>query len=380
MLTLIRNASLFAPEKLGQKDMLICFGKIVSVEDKIESFPGVKNVINAQGKTVTPGFIDQHIHITGAGGKYGFASMTPEIMLSELVACGSTTVMGLLGTDGTTRSIKTLYAKAKALTDEGISAYMLTSYFGIDPVTITGSIQDDMMFVDKVLGCKVAISDERSDFPTAHELLKHLRAVTVGGMIAGKKGILHLHLGLLDSRIDVLMELVKDFQYPIQHISPTHVTKSKDLFDQSIEFAKLGGMIDITTGGTKYTDPYKSVIYALDQGVSIDLLTFSSDGNAGLAKKDENGKMIGFKKAPIDLNYKQLQALVKEGGLPLQDALKLITINPANNLGLKNKGRIQTGADADLCFFDEDLKLSDVMAKGVMMMEDYTVNIKGNFE
>lgn len=380
MLTLIKNANLYTPKKIGKKDILISFGKIMKIEDSIKVVGGLMDVIDAEGKTVVPGFIDQHIHIIGAGGKYGFASMTPEIMLGELIACGTTTAVGLLGTDGTTRSIKTLYAKVQALTEEGLSAYMLTSYFGIDPVTITGSIQDDMMFVDKVLGCKVAISDERSDFPTAHQLLKHLRAITVGGMISGKKGILHLHLGLLESRLDVLMELVKHYEYPIQHLSPTHVGKSKELFDQAIEFAKMGGMIDITTGGTKYTDPYKSVLYALDQGVSIDLMTFSSDGNAGLAKKDEAGNMIGFKKAPVDLNYKQLQELVKSGGLPLEDALKLITANPAKNLGLKNKGQVVEGADADFCFLDEDLNLTDVIARGQLMMKDSEIIVKGNFE
>ena len=163
---LIKNANVYTPKHIGMKDILIGEEKILAIEDKIELDSKICPQWDAAGKIVTPGFIDQHIHITGAGGKNGFASMTPEIMLSELIACGSTTVVGLLGTDGTTRSIKNLYAKVKSLESEGLSAYMFTGYYGIEPTYITSTIQEDMIFIDKVLGCKIAITDIRSSYPT----------------------------------------------------------------------------------------------------------------------------------------------------------------------------------------------------------------------
>jgi beta-aspartyl-dipeptidase (metallo-type) len=306
--------------------------------------------------------------------------MTPEIMLSEFIACGTTTVVGLLGTDASTRSVKTLYAKTKSLEQDGLSAYMFTSYFGIDPITITGSIMDDMIFIDKVIGCKLAISDERSSYPDTKEILRHLRDIHVGGLISGKGGVLHIHLGGLSTKMDILFELVKDFEFPIRHISPTHVGRSKDLFDQAIDFAKLGGIIDLTTGASKYTDPWKSVMYALECGVSIDNLSFSSDGHAGLVKKNELGQVIGVTKAPIYQNLEQVRALVKEGNMPITDAIKPVTTTPARNLSLKNKGRIKVGADADLCFFSDDFELTDVWAKGQNMMRNGDLLVKGPFE
>ena len=380
MLKLIKNANVFAPAAQGQKDILIGGEKILAISDKIDSFAQVTEVWDAEGKSVTPGLIDQHVHFCGAGGKHGFASMTPEIMLSEFTACGTTTVVGMLGTDASARSIKTLYAKTKALDKEGITAYMFTSYFGIDPVTITGSIQDDLIFIDKVIGCKVAISDERSSYPTTLELLRHLRDVHVGGLISGKGGIMHVHLGGLSSKMDILFQLVKEFEFPIRHISPTHVGRSKVLFDQALDFARLGGIIDITTGASKYTEPWKAVMYALEQGVSIDNLSFSSDGHAGVAKKDANGREVGFGMAPINQNLLQMKALVQQGGIDLAEALKLITTNPAKNLSLPQKGKIAVGADADLCFFDRQMNLTHVIARGQLMMQDSKILVRGNFD
>lgn len=377
---LIKNADIYTPNQIGVKDILIGEEKILAIEDHIEFDGKYCKYWDAAGKTVTPGFIDQHIHITGAGGKHGFASMTPEIKLSDLIACGSTTVVGLLGTDGTARSIKNLYAKTMSLESEGISAYMFTGYYGIEPTYITNTIQDDMIFIDKVLGCKIAITDIRSSYPTELELLRMLRQITVGGMIANKKGILHIHLGNLKPKMDILFKLVEEYEFPISHISPTHVGRTKALFEQAIAFAKLGGMIDITTGASKYTDPYKAVLYALENGISIDKMTFSSDGNAGLDKLDENGKLIGFRKAPIDQNYLQVKQLIETKEVSIEDAIKLITLNPANNLGLKNKGIIEINADADLCCLDKDFVLTDVFAKGKLMMENKVVIVKGNFE
>ena len=374
---LIKNANLFAPHSMGTKDVLLGGGKILLISNHIDSVSNAK-VIDIENKYLVPGFIDQHVHISGAGGKHGFASMTPEIKITELLENGITSVLGLLGTDGATRSLKSLYAKVQALNQEGISAYMHTGYYGIDPLHLMKNVQEDLIYIDAVLGCKIAISDIRSSYPSDRELLRLLRQVKVGGMIARKKGVLHVHLGNLSSKMDPLFKLVKDYQFPIEHISPTHVGRTKDLFDQATDFAKMGGMIDITTGASKYTDPYKAVIYALDKGVSIDRLTFSSDGNAGLDKLDDQGDLIGFRSAPISESFQQVKQLINEG-VSLEHAISLITLNPAVNLGLAHKGRIEVGADADLCVLDDTYSITDVFAHGCFMMQDRELTIKNSF-
>jgi beta-aspartyl-dipeptidase (metallo-type) len=364
---LIKQAKIYSPAYLGKKDILIGAGQILAIEDEINIDLKLVEIFDASNKIVVPGFIDQHIHLTGAGGNHSFASMTSELQLSELIACGTTTVVGLLGTDGTTRSLESLYAKVKALEQQGITGYMFSNYYGLPTITLMNSVKDDIVFIDKVIGCKIAISDIRSSYPSDQELLRLLTQIHVGGLLAGKGGILHVHLGGLNTGMDPLMDLVNKYNFPIKYISPTHVGRSKPLFDQAIEFAKMGGMIDITTGASKYDEPYKQVLYAIEAGVSIDQMTFSSDGNAGLSKIDSNGCKILYK-APIDQNLAQVKLLIKEGGLDISDAIKLITSNPAKNLSLKHKGDIAVGADADFCFFNDDLDLQEVIAKGKLMM------------
>ena len=91
----------------------------------IETAPYME-ITDGSGKQLTPGLIDRHVHVSGGGGEGGFATRTPEIQLSALIQAGITTVVGLLGTDGVTRSVEDLIAKVKALKSEGISAYAMT--------------------------------------------------------------------------------------------------------------------------------------------------------------------------------------------------------------------------------------------------------------
>ena len=81
---LIRNTNLYSPTSIGKKDILISNGKIVAIEDRIDDHPLFNNVLDVKGAITTPGFIDQHIHVIGAGGKHGFASMTPQLHLGDL--------------------------------------------------------------------------------------------------------------------------------------------------------------------------------------------------------------------------------------------------------------------------------------------------------
>ena len=112
---LLRGGELYAPEKLGRRDLLIGGERILAIAEHLEApnLPGCQE-IDARGLTLCPGLIDQHLHLIGGGGEAGPHSRTPEVRLSSLLEGGITTVVGLLGTDAITRHPESLLAKARS--------------------------------------------------------------------------------------------------------------------------------------------------------------------------------------------------------------------------------------------------------------------------
>ena len=163
---LIKNAHVYAPEDLGIVDVLIGGGKILKMAEELpeEKSYGVE-VIDGKGKILIPGLIDAHVHILGGGGEGGAKTRTPEIMLSDITTGGVTTVVGCLGTDGCTRTMTNLLAKAKGLEEEGITTFVYTGSYQVPVRTLTGSIMDDLILLEKVVGTgEIAISDHPGGF------------------------------------------------------------------------------------------------------------------------------------------------------------------------------------------------------------------------
>lgn len=385
--TLIRNGMVFAPQKLGVQDILIVGNIIVQIGHELavpRSLPDLE-IIDAKGKVIVPAFIDQHVHLIGGGGESGFNSRTPEIQLSTLIRTGITTVVGLLGTDGFTRHMETLYAKTKALEAEGITAFLHTGSYTIPSVTITGSVVKDIMFIDNVIGVKVALSDHRSSHCSAEELTRLASEARVAGMLSGKPGMVHIHMGRGKARMDMLFDVVERSDIPIKQFMPTHVTRTKELFGQAMEFAKLGGRIDITAIAENDKNPElkpsKAIMACIRAGVPTDHITVSSDGNGSIPKYDSDGKVIGMRVASVDTLLSLFRNLVRIEGVEIDEALPFLTSNVAKALDIyPRKGKLDVGSDADLLVMDRDLRLEAVFAKGTKMMDCGQVLCKGNFE
>ena len=377
---LLKNANLYTPKFLGKRDVLVGGGKILSIGEGLNFNIEGLEIYDLKGKVLAPGLIDQHVHITGGGGEAGYHSRTPEITLSQIVKYGTTTLVGVLGTDGVTRSLENLYSKAKALEFEGISTFIHTGSYTSPCVTFTGDIAKDLILSDKVIGVKIALTDNRGSYVSKEELIKILSKIRIGGMVSKKGGVLHMHMGGLSEKFDNVFKVIKDYEFPVHYFSPTHCARTKDLFNEALKFQKMGGNVDITSGGSKFAPLHEVVAYGLENGLNLERLTMSSDGNGSVPKFNENGELVGYGCASCASNLEVLQALVRNKILKIEDTLALMSKNVARYLNLSQKGEIKVGNDADLCVFDEELNLYDVIAKGEFCVKDEKVVKKGFFE
>ena len=385
MIKLLKNASVYSPAPLGIKDILIVGEKVCRIADKItgyEDLPDVE-VYDLAGKTVVPGYIDLHVHITGGGGEQGPTSRVPESQLSSFVINGITTVVGLLGTDGVTRSIENLVAKARALTEEGITAYCLTSSYGYPATTMTGSVEKDIMMIPPIIGVKVAVSDHRSSNPTGEELIRLATDARRGGLLSCNPGLVIMHMGHGKGGLDPIFYALDHSDIPIKNFLPTHVHRNMELINQGVELIRRGGYIDFTTPceDEGIEGKAEKLMYCLScEGVTADHVTMSSDAYGSQPRFDDKGNCIGLTYTSPKYLHKTLQALVRRG-LPLEEALKLLTSTPAYLLDKAGvKGCVAEGADADLLVLDNALEIESLFARGKTALWQGNVLMKGRFE
>ncbi len=387
-MTLLRHADIYAPEALGLNDVLVGGGKVLWIGKEVSGLGTLHaEEVDLEGHRLIPGLIDCHAHVTGGGGEAGAHTRVPAVPLSRFTLGGVTTVVGVLGTDCTTRTMRDLVATVNGLRNEGMGAYAWTGGYPVPPLTLTGSVRDDIAFVDCILGVgELAISDHRSSQPTLNEFLRIASDAYLGGLLTGKAGVLHLHLGNGPRGLSLIREALALSELPPRVFHPTHVNRRRALFEEALELARSGCTIDLTAFPVEAGEDAWTAAEGLRRyfasGAPPERVTVSSDGGGCLPHFDGEGRItrmgVG---SPASLLETLLELTAT--GEAMEHVLPAFTSNPADLLRLSGKGRIRMGGDADLVVLGppgSTSGLEAVMMKGAWFVRSGMALRRGMFE
>jgi len=365
----IQNATILTVTKgtIERGSILIKDGKIAEVGPSIKA-PKDATVIDAEGKFVTPGIIDCHSHIAIDGGvNEGSISVssianTAAVLNSDDVdiyrdlAGGVTTANILHGSansiGGQTVVIKLRWGQpASRLPFEGalpgikfaLGENPKRSNFSIPgqpkrypatrmgvEETIRGAFTEarDYKNAWSAYNKKVAASD-KSALPPRRDL----RLDPLVEVLEGKRYV-HSHC-YREDEILMLMRVAKEFGFKVRTFQ--HVLEGYKVAD---ELAAAG------VGASTFSDWWSYKVEAYD----------AIPYNAALMTK--RGVLVSINSDDAEeathLNQEAAKSM-KFGGLTHDEALKLVTINPAMQLGIdKRVGSIEVGKDADLVIYNHD--------------------------
>ena len=388
MLTLLLNADVYAPTPLGRRHVLVGGERVVAIAADRPEIAGVPvETVDLEGRRLVPGLVDAHVHVTGGGGEAGPETAAPAPALSAYTAAGVTSVVGLLGTDDTTRTTAGLLRRVYGLRREGLSAWAWTGGYHLPPTTLTGSVRTDIATVEPVVGFgELALSDHRSSQPTFDEVARLAADCHVAGLMTGKAGVLHLHLGDGARGLDLVRRILNETEIPARTLHPTHVNRRGALLDEAFELLGRGVPIDLTAFPPAFATADEvsaadALVRFLDEGGAdperAGRLTVSSDGGGCLPHFD-GGELVRMDFATSAALADLLADLLGRGA-PLEDALPPFTLHPAQALRLP-RGRIAEGGVADLVVLGDDHRPADVMARGRWHVRAGRPVVRGTFE
>ncbi len=330
----------------------------------------------------------------GGGGGLGFASRAPELQTSQLTRVGTTTVIGMLGFDATTKDMRALIAKTKAFKQDGISAYALTGATLEHPVpSFSGRLRDDIAFVEEIIGVgEISISELAyaydSNGPGAQYVAAVMSEALLAGRLSRKSGYLCLQVPPYKGAcLKPIIEMLERTGLPIEQLVPSHVNQTDAYMADAIEWGRRGGWVDV---GANYspennfhraTPPEKAVSQLLEAGVPLSQILLSSDGNGAPPNEEkQEGRPASANYMPVGALHAVWRRLIIDEGLTPSDALQVVTTNVAAATGLRSKGSIAPGKDADLNVFDADWQIQMVFARGELMVENATPVHRGMYD
>jgi imidazolonepropionase-like amidohydrolase len=370
---IFKNATVWTNEKDGimqETDIWIKAGKIVKVGKGLQSASA--KIIDAKGKHITPGIIDEHSHIAATGNvNEGTYSISAEVRIGDIVDCDDINIYRQLGGGVTTAHI--LHGSANTI---GGQTQLIKLRWGKNPEQMKFEGADG--FIKFALGENVkqtnwgdrytirypqtrmgveqifadAFTRARAYEATQKNQLKNpvRRDLQLDAIleILNKKRFITCH-SYQQSEINMLMHIADSFHFKVNTF--THILEGYKVADKM----KKHGV-----GASSFADwwAYKyEVMEAIPYNAAIlnemEIITAINSDDAEMARR---------------LNHEAAKC-IKYGNVSDEDAFKMITLNPAKLLHIDHRvGSLKEGKDADIVLWD-DYPLS-VYAKVVQTYVD----------
>ncbi len=354
-----KNATLWTNEKEGimnDADIWIKAGKIVKVGKNLQS--PTARMIDAKGKHITPGIIDEHSHIAATGNvNEGSYSNSAEVRLGDVIDCDDINIYRQLAGGVTTSHI--LHGSANAI---GGQTQLIKLRWGKNPTQMKFEGADG--FIKFALGenvkqtnwgdkytvrypqSRMGVEQIYIDaFTRAKEYEKDLanplkqpvrKDLQLDAMleIMNKKRFITCH-SYQQSEINMLMHVADSFKFKVNTF--THILEGYKVADKM----KKHGV-----GASTFSDwwAYKyEVIEAIPYNGALlnqmEVVTAFNSDDAEMARR---------------LNQEAAKA-IKYGGISEEEALKFVTLNPAKLLHIDNSvGSLKEGKDADIVVWNDN--------------------------
>ena len=374
---LIKNATVWTAEKEGilpNTDVLLKGGKIAKIGKDITE-AGAR-IIDGTGKYLSPGIIDEHSHIGTFSINEGGQSVTSEVRIGDnmnpediniyrQLSGGVTTSHILHGSANTIGGQTQLMKLRWGASDEGVK------FAGADPfikfalgenVKRTTAVMGNNRYPDTRMGVEEVLMDA---FDRAVDYQKAMKAnpnsrrdleLDAISAIMNKKLFITCH-SYVQPEITYTMRVVEKYKqqgYDFKINTFTHILEGYKVADKmKLHGASAATFSDWFNYKTEVQDA-TSYNAAIMQKVGINTIINSDDAEMARRLNQEAGK------------------IVKYGGVSEDEALKMVTLNPAKALHIDNKvGSIKVGKDADVVLWTDN-PLS-IYAKSLYTIVDGTI-------
>ena len=379
---LFKNARLVLPDRIEPRgDLRVADGRIAALAPSLMPEPG-DMVQELGGRTLAPGFIDLHVH-----GALGRDAMEADAEAFEAIcqyhARGGTTALALTTITAPTPEIVAVLRAARAYRQEMhggaqlLGVHVEGPYFSpqkpgahrpelirnptpadyaplledadaMTQMTLAPELPGALALIEALRARGVRVSGGHSDAWDEEACAAHVHGMegvthTFNCMSAARRRGAYRVAGLLEfalSEPGIVCELIADGR----HVSPTLM--------RMLYHAKGPDGIVLVTDATAGAGLPEETAFRLGEidCVVRDGVGFTADGTA----------LAGSTSSMIHL----VRTLVRAAGVPLVEALRMASLNPARALKLSKKGVLAPGMDADLVILSDDLEVIATFVQG----------------